>query len=62
MLHTLMGSSKSGKEGAPNAGRIATIVRIMAMDGMNIARHRAIKSYLVNLKKKIKFGLSTKLT
>lgn len=46
---TLVGSSKLGSGGAPNAGRIDTIVSTIAITGMKMASKSASKSYLVNL-------------
>ena len=54
-LLTLVGSWKSCNGGAPNAGRTDTIVRTIQVTGINIARHRAIKSCLVKPNWKIKF-------
>ena len=52
MYHTLTGFEKSGNGGAPNAGRIDTIVSTMAVNGRNIARHTAMVSCFVNLQSK----------
>ena len=46
---TFVGSSKLGSGGAPNAGRIDTIVSTIAITGMKMASKSASKSYLVNL-------------
>ena len=46
---TLTGSAKLGNGGAPNVGRTEINVSTIAITGMKIARHSAIKSCLVNL-------------
>ena len=50
---TLIGSSKLGNGGAPRPGKTATSMRMIAVIGIKMATHKAIRSYFVNLQIKL---------